>query len=59
MLNSYPHTCGQIQVGGFLGGGFTTSMTDTLAPVEHANWVLSAWNISPVLLNKSSVAQAS
>ena len=21
-------------------------MTDTLAPVEHANWVLSAWNFT-------------
>ena len=22
-------------------------MTDTLAPVEHTNWALSAWNSTP------------
>ena len=32
----------------FLGGGFTT-MTDTLAPVEHANWGVTSLEFYPRL----------
>ena len=51
ILNSYPHTMSpmaRLKWYAFLREGFCSlvrkTMTDTLAPVERTNWVLSAWN---------------
>ena len=45
-LSTHHVSCGQIQVGCFSEVDLQPckTMTDTLAPVECANWVLSAWN---------------
>ena len=50
MLNSYPHT--MFPVARFKWGAFRVdmdlqpckTMTNILAPVKHAIWMLSAWN---------------
>ena len=49
VLNSYPYTMSamaRLKWSAFLRGNLQPcrAMTDTLAPVECTNWVLSAWN---------------
>ena len=49
ILNNYPHTMSsmaRLKWSAFLREGLQPckTMTDTLAPVEHTNWAISAWN---------------
>ena len=50
ILNIYPHIMSpmtRLRWSAFLRGGYLQpykTMTDTLTPVLHTNWALSAWN---------------